>query len=90
MVLDTTIPLTLAVGHYDRHVPFFDGTVSMDGVELTVLEIGQAMTGRHGTDRHQRMLLKGEFDLAEVSFSSYLMSKDRNAPFAMRKNRRDR
>ncbi len=36
---------------------------------------------RHGSDRHERMLQKGEFDVAEVSLSSYLMVRSRGLPF---------
>jgi len=76
------LSLTMALAHYDRHVPFLDGAVTVDGVALTVLDVGQGPHyGRHGTDRHERMLQKGEFDVAEVSFSSYLMAKDRGLPF---------
>src|SRR5512140_1200513 len=36
---------------------------------------------RDGTDRHARML-KGDFDIAEFSMSSYLMAKGRDLPIA--------
>jgi len=75
------VPISLAVAHYDRHVPFLDGTVVPAGVDLTVLDVGQSTNGKHGKHRHQRMLVDGEFDVAEVSFSSYLMARDRGAPF---------
>ena len=32
--------LTMALSHYDRHIPFFDGSVRAEGVDLTVLEVG--------------------------------------------------
>ena len=70
------IKLTMALDHYDRHVPFFDGSVSAQGIDLTVLNVGQGKSGLHGTDRHERMLQKGEFDICELSLSSYLMAKD--------------
>lgn len=75
------VPLTLAVAHYDRHVPFLDGTVALPNVDLTVREVGQSIPGRDGSDRHSRMLNQAEFDAAEVSLSSYLMAKDRGRPF---------
>jgi len=34
--------LTIAFSHYDRHVPFFDGTVQPEGVDLNVLIVGQS------------------------------------------------
>jgi 4,5-dihydroxyphthalate decarboxylase len=75
------VPLTLAVAHYDRHVPLIDGTVGVEGVDLTLLEVGQSIPGRDGERRHERMLQNGEFDVAEISLSSYLMARDRDAPF---------
>lgn len=75
------VPVTLAISHYDRHVPFLEGAQGVEGTDLTVLEIGQSAPGRHGTDRHRRMLEKGEWDAAEVSFSNYIMAIDRGAPF---------
>lgn len=75
------LKLTMAISHYDRHIPFFDGTVSPEGIDLTVLEVGETIPLRHGADRHARMLQKGEFDICEVSLSSYLMAKSRDMPF---------
>ena len=73
--------LTLALSHYDRHVPLFDGTVEADGIDLDVLQVGQSAPLRHGVDRHARMLQKGEFDICELSLSSYLMARSRSMPF---------
>jgi 4,5-dihydroxyphthalate decarboxylase len=73
--------LTLALSHYDRHVPLFDGTVEADGIDLEVLQVGQSAPLRHGADRHARMLQKGEFDICELSLSSYLMARSRAMPF---------
>ncbi|HTN72990.1 MAG TPA: ABC transporter substrate-binding protein [Methylomirabilota bacterium] len=73
--------LTLALSHYDRHIPFFDGSVQAEGVDLTVLEVGQSEPLKHGSDRHERMLQKSEFDICELSLSSYLMAKSRGMPF---------
>jgi 4,5-dihydroxyphthalate decarboxylase len=76
-----TPKLTIALSHYDRHVPFFDGTVQAEGVDLNVLIVGQSDRQRDGEDRHERMLQKGEFDVCELSLSSYLMAKSRGMPF---------
>jgi 4,5-dihydroxyphthalate decarboxylase len=73
--------LTLALSHYDRHIPLFDGSVTADGVDLEVLEVGQSSPLKHGQDRHERMLQKGEFDICELSLSSYLIAKSRGMPF---------
>ena len=75
------LKLTMALSHYDRHIPFFDGSVRAKGVDLTVLEVGQSEPLKHGSDRHERMLQKGEFDICELSLSSYLMAKSRGMPF---------
>jgi len=73
--------LTIALSHYDRHIPLFDGSVQVDGVDLEVLEVGQSSPLKHGQDRHERMLQKGEFDICELSLSSYLIAKSRGMPF---------
>ena len=73
--------LTIALSHYDRHVPFFDGTAQPEGIDLQVLIVGQSDRQRDGEDRHERMLQKSEFDVAELSLSSYLMAKSRGMPF---------
>lgn len=73
--------LTIALSHYDRHVPFFDGTVQPDGINLNVLIVGQSDRQRDGEERHERMLQNSEFEVAELSLSSYLMAKTRGMPF---------
>src|SRR5215467_7808490 len=70
-----SLKLTMAVSHYDRHIPFFDGTVTPEGIDLTVLEVGESIPRKHGGERHTRMLQNREFDICEVSLSSYLMAK---------------
>ena len=74
------LPLTLALERYDRHVPFFDGSVAPEGVALTALDVGQNYGGRHGADRKHR-ILAGEFDVGELSLGSFVMLRDRGAPF---------
>jgi 4,5-dihydroxyphthalate decarboxylase len=73
--------ITLALSHYDRHIPFFDGSVQAEGVDLHVLEVGQSHPLRHGQDRHERMLQNSEFDACELSLSSYLIARSRGMPF---------
>jgi 4,5-dihydroxyphthalate decarboxylase len=73
--------LSMALSHYDRHIPLFDGSVRAEGVDLQVLEVGQSSPLKHGQDRHERMLQKGEFDICELSLSSYLIAKSRGMPF---------
>jgi 4,5-dihydroxyphthalate decarboxylase len=73
--------LSMALSHYDRHIPLFDGSVHAEGVDLQVLEVGQSSPLKHGQDRHERMLQKGEFDICELSLSSYLIARSRGMPF---------
>jgi hypothetical protein len=73
--------LTMALSHYDRHIPFFDGSVTVENADLRVLEVGQSSPLKHGQDRHERMLQKGEFDVCELSLSNYLVAKSRGMPF---------
>ena len=73
--------LSMALSHYDRHIPFFDGSVQVEGVSLQVLEVGQSSPLKHGQDRHERMLQKGEFDICELSLSNYLVAKSLGMPF---------
>lgn len=74
--------LSLALDRYDRHFPFFDGTLSVPSdLSLSVFQAGETTELRDGGHRHKRMLQDGEFDAAEVSFSSYVMAKARGLPF---------
>jgi 4,5-dihydroxyphthalate decarboxylase len=73
--------LTMALSHYDRHIPFFDGSVQVEGVDLDVMAVGQSHPLKHGQDRHERMLQKREFDICELSLSSYLIAKSRGMQF---------
>jgi len=71
--------LTLAINRYDRHVPFFNGTVQPPrGVTIKPLEVGESAVYRDGTDRHARMLKECAFDIAEVSLSSFIMAVARD------------
>ena len=73
--------LTIALSHYDRHIPLFDRSIQVEGANITVLEVGQSHPLKHGQDRHERMLQKQEFDICELSLSSYLMAKSLGLPF---------
>jgi len=75
--------LTMALNRYDRHVPFFNGTVAgPKGMEIKALEVGEAMSQRagqrDGSDRHERMLNDLAFDIAEMSLSSWIIAVVRN------------
>jgi 4,5-dihydroxyphthalate decarboxylase len=75
------IKLSIALDRYDRHFPFFDGTVNIpDDIELDVKQVGQSVQLRDGINRHGRMLNDHEYDICEFSMSSFLMAKARNMP----------
>ena len=66
--------LSLACGDYEIMAPLKDGSVTPDGIELTVL------TEMDSTGRHWRMARYGHFDVCEFSMSSYLLAKFQNEP----------
>lgn len=73
--------ITIAMDRYDRHFPFFDGTVKAPaGISYKALQVGQSDTLRDGTDRHGQMIHDKAYDVAEFSMSSYLMAIDRGLP----------
>ncbi len=73
--------LTVALERYDRHIPLFLGQVPMPGFEYEAFEVGQSAESARGSGRHERMLHDGEFDVAELSLSSYLVARDQSLPF---------
>jgi 4,5-dihydroxyphthalate decarboxylase len=68
------LPLTLACWDYDRTAALADGRVRIDGVDLTYLTLRVEET-------FLRMIAHREFDIAEMSLSSYTMSKFRDDAF---------
>lgn len=71
------LSLSIALEHYSRHVPFMQGEVKPEGIDLRVLIVGQEDRGGR---RHERMLHHQEFDVCELSLGSYVMAKARGAP----------
>jgi 4,5-dihydroxyphthalate decarboxylase len=69
------IQLTLACGDYEITRALQEGSIKPDGINLTVL------TDLDSTTRHWRFLRNREFDVAEVSASSYLLARDADHPF---------
>jgi len=69
------LALTLACGDYEIVRPLLKGKVEVDGVDLTIL------TDMDSATRHWRFLNGGEFDVAELSGSSYLAAHDNDLPF---------
>jgi 4,5-dihydroxyphthalate decarboxylase len=70
------LALTLACGDYEIVRPLLKGKVEVDGVDLTIL------TDMDSATRHWRFLNDGEFDVAELSGSSYLAARDNGLPFS--------
>jgi 4,5-dihydroxyphthalate decarboxylase len=70
--------LTLACWDYDRTRALVDGSVQADGIDLNCLTL-------HVEETFFRMLRNREFDVAEMSLSSYAMSvaRDRKAFIAI-------
>lgn len=68
------LPLTLACAPYDRSLPLFDGRVQAEGIDLNVLLLRYE-------DTFWRMLRHQEFDVSEMSLSSYLISKEEGPDF---------
>lgn len=73
--------MTIALDRYDRHIPFFMGLVEPPaGMEIEALEVGMVPPRRDGIDRHRRMLVGLEFDVAEVSLASYILARQNGVP----------
>ena len=69
---------SVAIDRYDRHFPLFLGVVApQDEFDFDFLEVGMDPPRRYGVDRHRRMLVDREFDIAEVSLASYLVARDK-------------
>lgn len=64
------VHLTLACGDYEILRGLIDGTTTPEGVDLTILK------NMDSTTRHWRFLRNGEFDIGELSCSSYMMTRD--------------
>ena len=72
--------IKLAIDRYDRHFPFFDGSLSHSfDFNIRPFQVGQSAMLQHGTDRHE-LFLDGQFDVAEFSMSSFLAAKTRGYP----------
>jgi 4,5-dihydroxyphthalate decarboxylase len=66
--------LSLGCWNYDRTRGLMDGTIQPDGIDLTYLNMPVEET-------FFRMLRNREFDVAEMSLSSYSVSLFRDSPF---------
>jgi len=78
-----TPELTLALERYDRHIPFFMDMVKQPkNFKIKALEVGMAPPRQEGIDRHRRFYEDEEFDICEMSVSSYLTSKETSMPYS--------
>jgi 4,5-dihydroxyphthalate decarboxylase len=68
------LPISLACGPYDRTRALADGRVEIDGVELRYIHL-------EPEEIFFRMLNYGEFDAAEMSLSTYLLTHLADGPF---------
>src|SRR5215470_2624040 len=66
------VPITIACAEYDRTRPIKDGRVRVDGCEVTYLALDPE-------ELFFRAFRYNDFDVAELSFNSYLMATSRNA-----------
>jgi 4,5-dihydroxyphthalate decarboxylase len=66
--------LTLSCGDYDLTRGLIDGATPVEGVGLTVIPLPSP-------ERHWRMTRHLEFDICELSLSSYLIGHSQNAPY---------
>src|SRR6516165_11925172 len=66
------VPITIACAEYDRTRAIKDGRVKVDGCEVTYLAL-------EPEELFFRAFRYHDFDVAELSFNSYLMATSRNA-----------
>jgi 4,5-dihydroxyphthalate decarboxylase len=68
------IKLSLACGDYDRTRALIDGTVQIQGINFIPVVLSSP-------ERHKRMLKWEEFDVCELSMSSYLIAHEQNRDY---------
>jgi 4,5-dihydroxyphthalate decarboxylase len=72
--MSARVPLTLACWDYDRTLPLATGDIRPEGADLTYLTLPVEET-------FFRMARYREFEVAELSLSSYVISLGQDAPF---------
>lgn len=68
------LPLTLACGPYDRTRALADGRVTVPGADLRYIPLDPE-------EIFFRMVSHGEFDVSEMSLATYLVTREKGAPF---------
>ena len=71
----TSIPLTIATGQYDSTRALFDGSVGIEGAEVTM------RTGRTLPEIFERMMVQREFDACELGWTFYLRGFGPDTPY---------
>ena len=66
----SAVPITIATGRYDRTSAIQDGRVPVEGCDVTYLNL-------EPEELFFRAFRYAEFDVAELSFSSYMMQHQR-------------
>ena len=74
--MPSPLPLTLACADMEITRPLKEGVVRAEGIDLTVV------TNMDSIARHSRFLQKHEFDIAEISLSSFIIARDHGFPFS--------
>ena len=70
------LPLSIACGPYDRMAAIADGRVKIEGVDATYIAI------QSGPEIFRRMIKNHEFDVSEMSASTYLSARSKGGfPF---------
>jgi 4,5-dihydroxyphthalate decarboxylase len=72
--LSDRLALTVACADMEITRALKEGVVRPEGIDLTVV------TNMDSITRHSRFLQKGEFDIAEISLSSFVIARDHGFP----------
>ena len=72
--MSSRLPLTLACADMEIIRPLKEGMVRPEGIDLTVV------TNMDSIERHSRFLQRHEFDVAEISLSSFMIAREHGLP----------
>ena len=74
--MSSRLSLTLACADMEIIRPLKEGKVRPEGIDLTVV------TNMDSIERHSRFLQGHEFDIAEISLSSFVIARDHGLPYS--------
>ena len=66
------VKLEITIKEYERTAPILTGKVAIQGIEPTFVQFAM--------ENFRHMLVDLEYDISEMSFSSYLIGRERNVP----------